>query len=242
MQIRLSKRNFLKILAGFSLAALSLFFFRRFEKYSESDDEKMNEKYLIEMNEPRTKGGISVEEAIKRRRSRRTFTDAPILLTEISQLCWAAQGITEPQTEFRSAPSAGALYPLEVFLVIGNSDIESGIYQYSCKEHGLICIKKGDYRNQLSNASLGQECIQNAGLNVVITAIYERSTMRYKSRGKERYVHMEAGHVAQNIYLQAESMGLGTVAIGAFYDNSVQEIISTPSEYTPIYILPVGHI
>lgn len=202
----------------------------------------MSEEYLIQMNEPRIKGSISVEEAIKRRRSRRTFTNDPILLTEISQLCWAAQGITEPSTKFRSAPSAGALYPLEIFLAIGNSDLESGIYQYSCKEHSLICIKKGDYRSQLSNASLDQECIQNAALNFVITAIYERSIMRYKSRGKERYVHMEAGHVAQNIYLQAESIGLGTVAIGAFYDNSVQEIISMPSEYIPIYILPVGHI
>ncbi len=242
MQIHISRKIFLKILAGFSLTALGLFFFKKFEEFLERDNEKMSEEYLIQMSEPKTKGSISVEEAIKQRRSRRTFTNDPILLTEISQLCWAAQGITESNTGFRSAPSAGALYPLEIFLVIGNSDLESGIYQYSCEDHSLICIKKGDYRSQLSNASLDQECIKNAALNVVITAIYERSTIRYKSRGKERYVHMEAGHVAQNIYLQVESMELGTVAIGAFYDNSVQEIISIPKDHIPIYILPVGHI
>ena len=242
MPIRVSRKGFLKIFTGVSLAALSIIFLKKFEKFLESDDKKLDEGYLVQMDEPRTKGDISVEEAIKRRRSRRTFTNNPILLTEISQLCWAAQGITEPLMKFRSAPSAGALYPLEVFLIIGNSDLESGIYQYFCKEHSLICVKKGDYRSQLSDASLGQECIQNAALNVVITAIYERSTIRYKSRGKERYVHMEAGHVAQNIYLQSESMELGTVAIGAFYDNSVQEIISIPKDHIPIYILPVGHI
>ncbi len=103
-------------------------------------------------------------------------------------------------------------------------------------------VRKGDYRKQLCNASLGQEWIENGALDFVITAIYERTTAKYGERGRERYVAMEAGHVAENIYLQAESLGLGTVSIGAFYDDDVREVISAPSEYVPLYVMPMGHI
>ena len=200
------------------------------------------EKDVIRLSKNKKSDGISVEKAIEGRRSRRSFINEPILFSDISQLCWAAQGITESRMELRTTPSAGATYPLELFLIVGNSDIESGVYHYSCKEHSLKRIKKGDYRRQLCESSLGQDCVEKAALNFVITAIYKRTTMTYGKRGRERYVQMEAGHVAQNIYLQAESLGLGTVAVGAFNDDNVQTIISAPSEYIPLYILPVGHV
>ncbi len=196
----------------------------------------------IKLPQPRKKGSLSIEEAIERRRSRRSYTDDPVLLSDISQLCWAAQGITEAKIGFRAAPSAGALYPLEIFLVVGNSDLEAGVYSYSCGEHVLERVKKGDYRNQLCEASLRQEWVEKAALDFVITAIYSRTIVKYGERGRERYVPMEAGHVAENIYLQAESLGLGTVAIGAFYDDQVREVISAPSEHVPLYVMPIGHI
>jgi SagB-type dehydrogenase family enzyme len=195
---------------------------------------------IIKLPEPRKVGSMSVEEAISSRRSRRSYKDKPLSLSDISQLCWSAQGITEPIYEFRSSPSAGALYPLEIFLVVGNAELEAGIYQYIPFDHSLKCIKKGDYREELCRASLGQEAVKDGALSIVITAIYERTTKKYGERGI-RYVHMEAGHVAQNIYLQAEALGLGTVSIGAFYDDKVREVLSIPKNYAPLYVMPVGY-
>ena len=133
---------------------------------------------LIKLPQPRKKSVLSIEEAIERRRSRRSYTDDPVLLSDISQLCWAAQGATEARVGFRAAPSAGALYPLEIFLVVGNSNLEAGVYHYSCGEHVLERVKKGDYRKQLCEASLGQEWVENAALDFVITAIYNRTMVK----------------------------------------------------------------
>jgi len=244
MSIRISRRKLLKILTGIgvvavgaSIGSLKILEFTRHEK-----EELTVEGELIKLPEPRKKSSLSIEEAIQSRRSRRSYTDDPVLLSDISQLCWAAQGITEAKIGFRAAPSAGALYPLEIFLVVGNSDLEAGVYYYSCGEHVLKRVKKGDYRKQLCEASLRQEWVENAALDFVITAIYSRTIAKYGERGRERYVPMEAGHVAENIYLQAESLGLGTVAIGAFYDDQVREVISAPSEHIPLYVMPIGHI
>lgn len=243
MSIRISRRKLLKILAGIgvvavgtSIGSLKILELTRREK------ELTVEGELIKLPEPRKKGSLSIEEAIESRRSRRSYTDDPVVLADISQLCWAVQGITEAKIGFRAAPSAGALYPLEIFLVVGNSDLAAGVYQYACGEHVLERVKKGDYRKQLCEASLGQEWIENAALDFVITAIYDRTTMKYGERGRERYVPMEAGHVAENIYLQAESLGLGTVSVGAFYDDHVREVISAPSEHVPLYVMPIGHV
>ena len=200
---------------------------------------KRSDERIIELPEPKKVGSISVEEAIACRRSRRSYSNEPLSLNEISQLCWASQGITDPIRKFRSAPSAGALYPLEQFLVVGNAEIDAGIYQYIPFDHSLMLIKRGDYREELYKAALRQESVRRGAIDIVITAIYERTTRKYGERGI-RYVHMEAGHVAQNIYLQAEALGLGTVSIGAFYDDMVREILSLPKHYTPLYIMPVG--
>jgi len=230
------RRNFIKLVAAIfaSIAGfIALFRFREVEVVEKDVKD-------IKLPSPVKKSEISVEEAIASRRSRREYSDVPLSLKEISQLCWAAQGITDEKRNFRAAPSAGALYPIEIFIVAGNTELEQGIYQYLPHEHSLRLIKNGDFRVDLSRAALGQSAVKNAAMDIVITAIYERTAKKYGERA-ERYVHMEAGHIAQNIYLQAESLGLATVSIGAFYDNEVREIISAPEDYFPLYIMPVGN-
>ena len=239
MSIRVSRRKLFKILLGAGLVMIGVGVGSRLLGHPRGREERLKvDAEVVKLPGPRKKSGISVEETIENRRSRRSYTDEPVLLSDISQLCWAAQGITESRIGFRAAPSAGALYPLEIFLVVGNSDLEAGVYHYSCREHALERVKKGDYRKQLCEASLGQEWVKCGALDFVITVIFERTTAKYG----ERYVPMEAGHVAENIYLQAESLGLGTVSIGAFYDDNVREVICAPSEYIPLYVMPVGHI
>ena len=186
---------------------------------------------------------MSVEEAIAKRRSRRKFVHYSLSLEELSQLLWAAQGITDRIRRFRSAPSAGATFPLEVYVVVkseGVKNLEPGVYKYRPERHSLILIRKGDYSHELYRACLDQSWVLEASINIVITAVYRRTTSVYGRRGAERYIPMEAGHVGQNIYLQAEALGLGTVAIGAFYDNEVLRVLGNPRDETPLYVFPVG--
>ena len=196
---------------------------------------------IVQLPTPRTKGEMSVEEAIASRRSVRSFTEEPLNLCEIAQLLWAAQGITDPVWKKRAAPSAGATYPLEVYVVVGNNSVvglKEGVYHYDPHTHRIEKVREGDIREELCDAAVGQEWVKNAPVNFVICAIYERTTQRYRERGI-RYVHMEAGHAAQNMYLQCESLGLGMVVVGAFWDERVQELLNTTAE--PLYIIPVGH-
>jgi SagB-type dehydrogenase family enzyme len=241
MTERVSRRRFLEILAAIGTVLVGVLSFSTFEtRRRESGEPIVGE--VVKLPRPVKKSGYSVEEAITSRRSRRSYTNEPISLNHISQLCWAAQGITETSTGLRAAPSAGALYPLDLFLVIGSSDLATGVYHYSCKEHILERVKSGDYRKQLREAALEQEWVENGAFDFVITATYDRTTIRYGERGRERYVPMEAGHVAQNICLQAESLGFGTVTIGAFHDEQIRKVISAPSEHVPLYVMPVGKI
>ena len=199
-----------------------------------------DEKEKVILPKPRYKSNISVEEAISKRRSVRSYLDKSLELEEISQLLWAAQGITDDKKKFRAAPSAGALFPLEVFLVIGNvSLLEDGIYRYDPFNHEITKLKEGDYRNDLSLAALGQSCVKNSAISIVFAGVYDRITRKYGERGI-RYTYMEAGHAAQNVYLQAEALGLGTVVVGAFIDDKVKDVIGMKEEETPLYILPVG--
>ncbi len=159
----------------------------------------------------------------------------------MAQLAWAAQGITDKRYGFRTAPSAGATYPLEIYIVVkenGVAGLSEGVYHYLPREHELEVVKRGDYSRELMSACLDQEWVREAAINIVITAIYERTTDRYGERGKIRYVHMEVGHVGQNIYLQCVSLGLGCVVIGAFYDEEVKKILGVNEE--PLYVIPVG--
>ena len=243
LPIQVSRRRLIKILVGMGAAVIGLG--AGSHKLLDYFGERKNpiiEGEIIKLPDPQRSSGISLEEVLDRRRSRRSYANEPVLLRDISQLCWAAQGITGSGMSLRSAPSAGATYPLDIFLVVGSSDLAAGIYHYSPKEHMLQRVRNGDYRKQLREASLGQEPIEKGALDFVITAVYDRTTTKYGERGKERYVPMEAGHVAENIYLQAESLSLGTVSIGAFNDSGVRELMGAPSECVPLYIMPVGYV
>jgi SagB-type dehydrogenase family enzyme len=195
----------------------------------------------IKLPEPAQDSNTSIEEAILKRRSARTYKESPLTLKEISQLLWAAQGITDPRG-LRAAPSAGALYPLEIYVIAGNvNDLPDGIYHYKPLKHELVRIVKGDKRNELCNAALGQSSIRTAAAVIVFSAVYERTTIKYGDRGI-KYVHIETGHAAQNVFLQAVSLDLGTVVIGAFDDDAVTEVLKMPDREQPLYIMPVGRM
>lgn len=184
-------------------------------------------------------GPISVEKALFKRRSIRRYKNESLNLDEVSQLLWAAQGITD-ERGFRTAPSAGALYPLVVYLAVGNvEDLTPGLYKYKPHAHELIKVKEGDIISEIFNAALGQTCVKNGSIDIVFSAVYQRTTQKYGERG-ERYVHMEVGHAAQNVYLQATVLDLGTVVVGAFYDDRLKNILNMPDEEAPLYIMPVG--
>ncbi len=193
----------------------------------------------VSLPEVRLTSDVSLEETLLHRRSIRDYTDEALSLEEVSQLLWAAQGITEAWGG-RTAPSAGALYPLEVYLVVGDvEDLTLGVYQYRPDGHELVKVKDGDVRAELAEAALDQDSVQNGAIDIVIAAVYERTKVKYGERGI-RYVHMEAGHAAQNVYLQATALDLGTVTIGAFYDDSVRDIVGMPGDVAPLYVIPVG--
>lgn len=202
----------------------------------------MIKEIQIKLPSPSQKGSVSVEEAISRRRSVRKYRAEPLSLPQLSQVLWAAQGITDARDERRAAPSAGATYPLEVFVFAGRQGVdglEAGIYHYNVDRHSLSLHQGGDLRAELAAAALDQGCIARAPASIVICAIYPRTSFRYGNRG-ERYVHMEVGHVGQNIHLQAEALGLATVAIGAFEDEQVRKALRIEKQIKPLYIMPVG--
>ena len=192
---------------------------------------------MIKLPKPRVKSEISLEEALNKRRSVRDYKKGSLNLEQVSQLLWAAEGENQYG---RTAPSAGATYPLETYLIVGEVEgLEPGIYQYSPTRHGLEKIKEEDVRNKLSRAALGQGMIARAPIDIVIAADYGRTTGHYVRRGI-RYVQMEAGHVGQNLHLQAAALNLGTVMIGAFEDRAVKEVLGIKED--PLYIIPVGKI
>ena len=199
----------------------------------QSDEEVM-------LPEPMKESKTSLETALLGRRSIRAYTNQALEIAEIGQLMWAAQGVNRPGG-YRTAPSAGALYPLEVYLLAGQVDgLEAGLYHYLPEKHALKRLWVGDKRPELSAAALNQESIANAPAVIVITAIYSRTMVKYGQRG-EQYVHMEVGSASQNIYLQSVSLGLGTVFIGAFYDDQVQSALGLASEEIPLCLMPVGY-
>jgi len=202
----------------------------------------MSQPAQIYLLSPSQKGGMSLVEAIAKRRSVRDFASQPISQTQLSQILWSAQGITDTWERYRTVPSAGATYPLEIFVVCGRSCVEGideGIYHYDIAGHSLSLHYKGDVKLELARAAPDQECIYQAPVNIVICALYERTAIRYGAR-TERYVHIEVGHAGQNIYLQATALGLATVAIGAFQDEQVREVLRLDKQCKPIYIMPVG--
>jgi len=205
---------------------------------------------IIKLPSPQLKGKVSLEETILRRRSVRRYRRKPLDLPQLSQILWSAQGITGTRG-FRAAPSAGATYPLEIFVVVGKQgviaseakqapeELQAGIYHYEAASHSLSLHKPTDLRPDLARATLDQEFIIDAPVDIVICALYHRTSYRYGRRG-ERYVHMEVGHVGENIHLQAVALGLATVEVGAFHDEEVRTVLGVDEQIKPLYILPVG--
>ncbi len=180
-----------------------------------------------------------MEEALAGRRSIRAYEPGPLTSEEVSQLLWAAQGVTG-DGGFRAAPSGGATYPLETYLISGNvTGIEPGLYRYVPATHSLLVVQSGDLRASLSEAALAQPCIRDAAAVVVLTAVYDRTTERYGDRGK-MYVHMDVGHAAENLLLQATALGLGAVPVGAFRTRTIAGLLGLPESETPLYLLPIG--
>ena len=194
---------------------------------------------LTELPKPETKGEFAVQAALARRRSMRDFASGALTTAELGQLLWAAQGVTSPDGK-RAAPSAGALYPLEVYAAAGKVDgLEAGVYRYQPESHALQQTGTRDVRQELAAAALHQDWVADAPVVLVLAAVYVRTTGKYGDRGI-RYVHIEIGHAAQNVYLQAEALDLATVMVGAFRDDRVAEVLGLPSDHEPLAILPVG--
>lgn len=192
----------------------------------------------ISLPAARQEGEVSLEAALAARRSRRSFGDGPLTLEAAAQLLWAAQGITDSRRGFRAAPSAGATFPLETYLVAGDvTGLEPGVYRYRPAEHALEPVRAGDIREALAAAAHGQTMVARAPATIAFAAVYRRTADRYGARA-ERYVHMEIGHAGQNVYLQAEALGLGTVAVGAFRDEAAGEALGITAPLR--YLLPVG--
>jgi len=197
----------------------------------------------MQLPEPRFEGAVSLEEAIHDRRTIRSFTSASLTLEHLSQILWAAQGITGQEGFKRAAPSAGALYPMDVYGAVGKDTVgtlEPGVYEYRPAGHSLSPVTKGDVRKALAGASLGQMWTARAPLTLVVTAEYIRITGKYSQRGV-RYAMIEAGHIGQNIFLQCAALGLGAGIVGAFEDGEVIEVLGIPKSREPLLIMPVGY-
>lgn len=181
---------------------------------------------------------MDLHTAISERRSRRDFDERPLTLSETSELLWSAAGITDDSGRLRAAPSAGATYPIDTYLLVRDVEgLEKGIYRYLEAKHSLEMVRKGDFSNSLAEAALGQASLKKAPAVICLFGVFARTTKRYGERGKQ-YIHNEVGHIGQNIYLVAEALGLATVAIGAFQDDKVKSIFGVEGE--PLYLMPVG--
>lgn len=244
-EVCLGRRNFINMLGLGTLASLTtiwglwpaggktLVYGEKQEEKNGLTVDKITEK-VVKLPEPESNRLFSVEKAIGRRRSRREFKNVHITIKALGQLLWAAQGITDKRRGFRAAPSAGALYPMETFVVL-----PTGVYLYEPKSHLIRRTTEGDKSEQLFRVSLDQDAIKDASINLVITAVYERSSIKYGPRAT-RYCMIEAGNISENIYLQAESLGLGVTMMGAFHDDQIRTVLGLRQAYRPLLVMPVG--
>jgi SagB-type dehydrogenase family enzyme len=205
----------------------------------------------IDLPQPRLSSEVSVEEAMQNRRSVRAYEDTPLALAEVSQLLWSAYGLNKPienapdflRGGLRTAPSAGALYPLEIYLVARNvTDLDPGVYWYRSETHQLVLLTGEDRWQDLSSAGFDQPHFETAAAAIVYSAVFERNTQKYGERGRERYVCMDLGHSAENVYLQAYALKVGTCAIGAFNDLGLKQAIGMTRAEEPLYIMPLGKV
>lgn len=213
------------------------------------DEVKKEEIVKVKLPEPKLDGAMSLEKAIRNRRSVREYTGEPITLAQAAQLLWAAYGITEPMPDgpaflrggLRAAPSAGARYPFEVYLVAGKvTGLAAGVYRYVSEEHALVRVQEGDVRGALCEAAYGQEWVREAPVSLFVSAVFERTTKKYGERGSQRYVWMDSGYLGENVYLQAEALGFGCCVAGAFDDEAVKRAMKLPAGEEPVCILAAG--
>jgi SagB-type dehydrogenase family enzyme len=205
---------------------------------------------VVALPAPALDGKVSVEKCLAERRSIRKYANAPLTIAEVSQLLWSAYGVTQPMPGvpgvsggLKTAPSAGGLYPLELHLVAGNvTGLEPGVWSYRPASHDLVLVDRGDKRQALYDASGSQTWVKDAPASIVYSAVFSRNTDKYGTRGRERYVCMDLGHSAENVYLQCGSLGLGTCAIGAFLDDDLRLIVKMTKPEEPLYIMPVGRL
>lgn len=235
-EVKIPKRRQLHVLCALITLALILYHVFPFVLYKPRAEVVTGDVILPQ---PRIKSNISVEEAMFKRRSIREYQDKAVTLEQVAQILWAAQGITS-EWGGRTAPSAGGTYPLEVYLVTRKvENLEPGVYNYIPHTHSLSLVAKGEYSKKLMEASLNQKWVGDASFNLVIAADFSRTTRVYGERGV-RYVYLEAGHAAQNVYLQAVALGLGCVVVGAFNDELVKSYLELPKNIEPIYVIPIG--
>ncbi len=221
---------------------ISLFILTGKNLIKKTKRKKINQaKSIVVLPKPLHSGEVSIEEALWKRRSVRNYKTESLQLEEISQLLWAAQGVTGDEDK-KTTPSAGALYPLEIYIMTANvKGLSPGVYHYLPGDHALLQIAEGDKRIQLSAAALMQAVFRHCAAVLIFAANYNRSTNKYFERGK-RYVHIETGHSAQNVFLQAVPLQIGSVTVGAFADRLVKKILELPENEEPIYLMPLGKI
>ena len=213
--------------------------------------ETHSEDTIIDLPQPRLESEVSVEEALQNRRSIRSHSDIPMTLAEVSQILWSAYGVTMPVEDgpaflrggLRTAPSAGARYPLELYIVARNVDgLDAGVYWYKSETHQLVTIRGEDRWEALSDAGFNQSHFETASAAIVYSAVFERTEEKYGERGRSRYVCMDAGHSAENVYLQAYALKVGTCVIGAFGDLALKKAIGMTRAEEPLYIMPLGKV
>ena len=222
----------MKLLWGCLMVMLSLFFCAVSGPAAE----------VVKLPPPAYQGKMSVEEALKKRRTVRQFSNRGLDLAQVSQLLWGTDGLSDPRG-LRTAPSAGATYPLELYLVVGERGVAGlapGLYRFRPDSHSLELTQKGDLRTPVARASLHQTWMAQAPVMAVFAAQYGRCTARYGDRGI-RYTHMEIGHAGQNQFLQAEALGLACGIVGAFQDRTLQELMHLPQQHEPLLVMPVGY-
>jgi SagB-type dehydrogenase family enzyme len=216
--------------------------------YSEPQESASTSRNVISITKlpsPQLTGNISLEQSIHNRRSIRHYSNQSLNLADVSQLLWAAQGITDTKKNLRAAPSAGQVYPLELYVVVGIngvSGLKEGLYHYVPQNNSLEKIIEGDLRNNLSQVANRQPWVKQAPVNIVITGNYQKMINKYKDQQlSTRFVDMEAGHAGENLYLQANARGLATVSLGSFDENQMIKLLHLPNNEKPLYIFPVGH-
>jgi SagB-type dehydrogenase family enzyme len=202
-----------------------------------------HQEHIMKLPSPTWEGTVSVEQAIRHRRTIRTFSPRALNLAQLSQLLWAASGITEYQGFKRAAPSAGALYPMDVYVVVGDrcvATVEGGVYHYDPRGHQVSRVVQGDLRSLVAKVSLSQVWMARAPITMVITAEYNRTSAKYGKRGI-RYGMIEAGHIGQNIFLQAQALGLAAGIVGAFQDSKIIDAMKINAAHEPLLLMPVGY-